>query len=133
MSDKFKGITIDVSIEGYDKAKQQLRNLEATYDRILEKQTAIVTGFKLTDKGFSGDTIKAGTISGAVADIAKRVSGIEHMIDGMDIRKKPKTMKVMIDGKLMDMDVDVDMTTSEAMRCKFEDRLLSAMLNEAHR
>lgn len=38
---KLSGITIDVSIEGYDKAKQQLRNLEATFDRILEKQEKI--------------------------------------------------------------------------------------------
>lgn len=38
---KLSGITIDVSIEGYDKAKQQLRNLEATFDRILEKQERI--------------------------------------------------------------------------------------------
>ena len=38
---KLSGITIDVSIEGYDKVKQQLRNLEATVDRILEKQKLI--------------------------------------------------------------------------------------------
>jgi DNA-directed RNA polymerase subunit RPC12/RpoP len=34
-------ITIDVSIKGYDKAKQQLRNLEDTFDRILEKQERV--------------------------------------------------------------------------------------------
>lgn len=35
------GLTIDVSIKGYDKAKQQLRNLESTFDRILEKQERV--------------------------------------------------------------------------------------------
>jgi len=90
---------IEIELEGYERIKGQLRSIEATIDRILEKQTAIVTGFKLTDKGFSGDTIKAGTISGTVADIAKRVSSIEHMIDGMGLRKKPKTINIEIDGK----------------------------------
>ena len=44
MSESIKnigGLTIDVSIEGYDKAKQQLRKLEATFDRILEKQERV--------------------------------------------------------------------------------------------
>lgn len=40
---KLSGITVEVNIEGYDKAKQQLRNLEATFDRILEKQEKIKT------------------------------------------------------------------------------------------
>ena len=34
-------LTIGVNIDGYDKTKQQLRNLEATYDRILEKQERV--------------------------------------------------------------------------------------------
>lgn len=34
-------IKIGIELEGYDKAKQQLRNLEATFDRILEKQEKI--------------------------------------------------------------------------------------------
>lgn len=32
---------IDIETKGYDKAKQKLRNLEATYDRILEKQERV--------------------------------------------------------------------------------------------
>ncbi|GCD13182.1 hypothetical protein [Clostridium tagluense] len=37
-------VTVGIEMVGYKKMKQQLRNLEATYDRILEKQ-------KLIDKG----------------------------------------------------------------------------------
>ncbi|MGH4125109.1 MAG: hypothetical protein ACREV6_19510 [Clostridium sp.] len=35
-------LTIGVELKGYDKTKQQLRNLEATLDRILEKQEKII-------------------------------------------------------------------------------------------
>jgi hypothetical protein len=35
------GITISVELEGYDRVKQQLRNLEATMDRLIEKQKQI--------------------------------------------------------------------------------------------
>ena len=35
------GLIIDVSIKGYDKVNQQLEGLEATLDRILEKQEKI--------------------------------------------------------------------------------------------
>ena len=38
---KFKGIKIGVELEGYEKIKEQLRNIEATFDRILEKQERI--------------------------------------------------------------------------------------------
>jgi len=34
-------LTIDVSVKGYEKTKQQLRNIEATLDRIIEKQEKI--------------------------------------------------------------------------------------------
>jgi len=62
-------------------------------------EVAIVTGLRMNDHGFSADTIEAGTISGAVADIAKRVQSIEHMVDGMSLRIKPKTIDIRIDGK----------------------------------
>jgi len=40
--DKLKCMTISIELEGYEKMKQQLRNLEATLDRILDKQKQIV-------------------------------------------------------------------------------------------
>jgi len=38
---KLKTVYVDIETKGYESAKQQLRNLEATYDRILEKQERI--------------------------------------------------------------------------------------------
>jgi len=75
MSDKLKGIKINVELEGLDKTNYELKMLEATLDRILEKRAAI--------------------------NIAKRVQSIEHAIDGMDLRKKPKTIDITLDGKLI--------------------------------
>jgi len=76
MSDKFKGIKINVELEGLDKTNYELKMLEATLDRILEKRAAI--------------------------DIAKRVSSIEHMIDGMDLKKKARRTYIEIDGELVE-------------------------------
>ena len=46
--EKLKCLTISVELEGYEKMKQQLRNIEATMDRIIEKQEII--GSRLNTK-----------------------------------------------------------------------------------
>lgn len=122
---KSKGITVDIDIElkGYDKAKQQLRNLEATYDRILEKQKKIGK-VKVADSITvnNGGTLKIGDSCGirreAITKCIVKLNAKEFSIKGKTMDelgvdmlaqlepKKRKTIFVEIDGKIVTATVD---------------------------
>ncbi|MBW9154299.1 hypothetical protein [Clostridium estertheticum] len=90
---KNKGLTVDIDVEfkGYDKVKQQLRNLEATLDRILEKQekvskTKVADSITVND----GGTLKIGDSYGIrIEDIPENntiiLSAKEFSINGKSI------------------------------------------------
>ena len=54
---KFKGIKISIELDGYERIKGQLRNIEATYDRILEKQEKVANNSRCMDNDKVGITI----------------------------------------------------------------------------
>ncbi|APC41537.1 hypothetical protein [Clostridium estertheticum] len=120
-----KGITVDIGVEfkGYDKAKQQLRNLEATCDRILEKQEKI--GKTKVDEGITinnGGVLKIGGSYGArteaITKCIVKPNAKEFSINGKTMNvlccnmpaqlqpKKRKTIFVEIDGEIRTATVD---------------------------
>lgn len=95
-------LTIGVNIDGYDKTKQQLRNLEATYDRILEKQERIGKGINANDhellQRIDND---CGRIVRMLQN--KDTKDMDNIAQRYGDRIKPmrsNTMRVMIDGEI---------------------------------
>ncbi|GCD13194.1 hypothetical protein [Clostridium tagluense] len=63
-------VTVGIELEGYEKMKQQLRNLEATYDRIIEKQKVIEVDAGPRHIGFDIDEFTK-ELSANMQDIVK--------------------------------------------------------------
>lgn len=100
VSKKLKNtVTVGIEMVGYEKMKGQLRNLEAIYDRILEKQ-------KLIDKGsnrmYDADEWKRTMVDGRWAKDHELLQRIDtdcgRIVRALELNK-PKTINITIDGK----------------------------------
>jgi len=87
------GITIDIKLEGYDKLKQQLRNLEATFDRIIEKQKQIYNADEWKSTLAEGRWVKAHQLLERIDTDCGRI--VRKL--GCD-KIQTNTMKASIDG-----------------------------------